>query len=433
MREVITLIPSAVILSAVFLYAVFKILKSKLKSNELLKISIVIAIISCYLIFSYLCFSNYFIRYLFFILITTLALSFIFKYDLQKVFISTFITWVLVAISELLFALGLSIFTKGELSTFFGVLSGNIGISLILIILINNKYILSIVQKSLEKISSSMKRYVITLAMILSLSISIIVYINYFNVDSGTRLILSLGIIIIYTVITIILFNEKDHNNKIQYEYENVLANLNEYEKMLDFQKVTNHENKNELLAIRGMIEKQDPKLKEYLDSIISEKRDDNEDFLYKTNIIPSGGLRGLVYYKTLSMKDKKINVLLKIPNKIRKIKLEKMGISINRDLCKIMGIILDNSTQAVEGLKQKNIDIEMSCNEKEFVIMVSNNFEGNLDLSKLDDMGYTTKGAGHGYGLTLLKQLVAKNKKITNQKYIYGRKFVQKIVVDLR
>lgn len=433
MREIITLIPSAVILSAVFLYAVFKILKSKLKSNELLKISIVIAIISCYLIFSYLCFSNYFIRYLFFILITTLALSFIFKYDLQKVFISTFITWVLVAISELLFALGLSIFTKGELSTFFGVLSGNIGISLILIILINNKYILSIVQKSLEKISSSMKRYVITLAMILSLSISIIVYINYFNVDSGTRLILSLGIIIIYTVITIILFNEKDHNNKIQYEYENVLANLNEYEKMLDFQKVTNHENKNELLAIRGMIEKQDPKLKEYLDSIISEKRDDNEDFLYKTNIIPSGGLRGLVYYKTLSMKDKKINVLLKIPNKIRKIKLEKMGISINRDLCKIMGIILDNSTQAVEGLKQKNIDIEMSCNEKEFVIMVSNNFEGNLDLSKLDDMGYTTKGAGHGYGLTLLKQLVAKNKKITNQKYIYGRKFVQKIVVDLR
>lgn len=433
MREIITLIPSAVILSAVFLYAVFKILKSKLKSNELLKISIVIAIISCYLIFSYSCFSNYFIRYLFFILITTLALSFIFKYDLQKVFISTFITWVLVAISELLFALGLSIFTKGELSTFFGVLLSNVCISLILIILINNKYILSIVQKSLEKISSSMKRYVITLVMILSLSISIIVYINYFNVDSGTRLILSLGIIIIYTVITIILFNEKDHNNKIQYEYENVLANLNEYEKMLDFQKVTNHENKNELLAIRGMIEKQDPKLKEYLDSIISEKRDDNEDFLYKTNIIPSGGLRGLVYYKTLSMKDKKINVLLKIPNKIRKIKLEKMGISINRDLCKIMGIILDNSTQAVEGLKQKNIDIEMSCNEKEFVIMVSNNFEGNLDLSKLDDMGYTTKGAGHGYGLTLLKQLVAKNKKITNQKYIYGRKFVQKIVVDLR
>ena len=49
-----------------------------------------------------------------------------------------------------------------------------------------------------------------------------------------------------------------------------------------------------------------------------------------------------------------------------------------------------------------------------------------------MDNMGYTTKGSGHGYGLTLMKQIIDKNELLSNQKNIYGQKFVQKITLSL-
>lgn len=131
-------------------------------------------------------------------------------------------------------------------------------------------------------------------------------------------------------------------------------------------------------------------------------------------------------------MKEKGINVNLSISNKVRKVQLENMGVTLNKELCKIMGVILDNARQAVEDLDTKNVDIKMDYIGNEFIITVSNNFEGDLDLSEMDNIGYTTKGSGHGYGLALMKQLIDKNNCLDNQKYVYGKKFVQEIILHL-
>ncbi len=422
----------ALILSISSIYVISQIMDLSIKKVGIIRYLISIIALSVYLIISYYS-TMIFLRYLLFVFAISLIIILIMKKSFKESFIAGFFIFILLAISELLFAIVVMYILKADVESFYGVLLGNIGIALILFLLIKIPKFLVLLKSWLEKIATSKRYYLIALIVILCFSISIIIYINYFDTTTRLRFVLSLIVILIYTIITIILFNEKNNSSKIQYEYENVVNNLNEYEKMLDFQKVANHENKNQLLVIKSMIDKKDSKVDEYINSIILEKSEDNEDFLYRTNIIPSGGLRGLVYYKLLSMKEKKINVNLSISNKIRKIDLEKMGVNLNKDLCKIMGVILDNARQAVEELETKNIDIEMDYIDNQFIIIVSNNFEGDLDLSEMDNIGYTTKGSGHGYGLALMKQLIDKNSCLDNQKYIYGKKFVQKVILNLQ
>lgn len=422
----------ALILSISAIYTIGKIMSFSITKVGTVRYIIAILTLSVYLIISYHS-TMIFLRYLLSIFAMPLITAFIMNRQFKESFVSSFFVFILIAISELLFAIFVSFILKTDIENFYGVLIGNVGVAVILFILINIPKLLDLLHNWLEKISASKRYYLIALIVTLCFSISIVVYINYFDTTTRIRFILSFIVIVTYTVITLVLFNEKNNSSKIQYEYENVLNNLNEYEKMLDFQKVANHENKNQLLVIKGMIDKKDSKINEYIDSIVLEKSEDNEDFLYRTNIIPSGGLRGLVYYKLLSMKEKGININLNISSKVRKIELEKMGVGLNKDLCKIMGVILDNARQAVEDLEQKNIDIEMNHIDNQFVIVVANNFEGNLDLSEMDNIGYTTKGSGHGYGLALMKQLIDKNERLYNQKNIYGQKFVQKVVLNLK
>lgn len=73
-----------------------------------------------------------------------------------------------------------------------------------------------------------------------------------------------------------------------------------------------------------------------------------------------------------------------------------------------------------------------MKKEDNKFIITVSNNFDGLIDLGNIESSGYTTKGNGHGYGLTLMKQLVDKNEMIENKRYIYGNMFVQKIIIEI-
>lgn len=421
----------ALILSISAIYVISKIMDFSIKKVGIIRYIISVITLSIYLIISYHS-TMIFLRYLLTIFILPLITVLIMKRPFKESFITGFFTFILIVISELLFAIVVMYILKADVENFYGVLIGNIGIAIILSLLIKIQKFLELLQGWIEKIAASKRYYFIALIVILCFSISIVVYINYFDTTTKLKFVLSLIVIMTYTIITVILFNEKNNSSKIQYEYENVVNNLNEYEKMLDFQKVANHENKNQLLVIKGMIDKKDSKVDEYINSIILEKSEDNEDFLYRTNIIPSGGLRGLVYYKLLSMKEKEINVKLNISNKVRKVQLEKMGVNLNKDLCKIMGVILDNARQAVEDLETKNIDIEMDYIDNQFIIIVSNNFEGNLDLSEMDNIGYTTKGSGHGYGLALMKQLIDKNSCLKNQKNIYGQKFVQKVILNM-
>ena len=101
-------------------------------------------------------------------------------------------------------------------------------------------------------------------------------------------------------------------------------------------------------------------------------------------------------------------------------------------DVCKIVGVFLDNAIEAVLELKQKHIKITLFTDGEYLNIEISNNFKGNIDLTSIDEKGYTSKSKGHGYGLTLVKEILSKNNKLKNERKINKNIFTQKLKIKL-
>ena len=181
------------------------------------------------------------------------------------------------------------------------------------------------------------------------------------------------------------------------------------------------------------MVERNDKKTIEYINEIIKEKREDNELMYTKAKRIPTGGLQGLVYQKMLVMQENYINVVLDVSSNVRKIDFSKLSSKMNYDICRIMGIILDNAIEETIKFNRKEREIVISMYIDElFVIEVSNRIKDNIELNKIYDKGYTSKEKGHGYGLSLLKKIIDENTNITNELKIINDIFTQIIKIKM-
>lgn len=276
-------------------------------------------------------------------------------------------------------------------------------------------------------------QFLVSIILILFISINVIVFSIYSVLAYDIIFLINIFFLIIYIIIFCIYIKSKNLNIKFIEENKMLLSSLNEYEKMLDFQRVNNHENKNQLLIIKSMIEKKDNKLIEYINEIIKEKREDNEIIYNKAKRIPSGGLQGLIYQKMLLMQEKNIEVNLDINSKVRKINSSCISSKMNYDICRIVGIIIDNAIEETIKFNKKDREIIISMYVDDmFIIEVSNRIKDDVDLSKIYDRGYTSKEKGHGYGLSLLKKIVGENENIINELKIVNNIFTQVVKIKM-
>ena len=257
---------------------------------------------------------------------------------------------------------------------------------------------------------------------------------SYQNVPITIVLITNVIVVIISIAIVIKSTITNNNYNNISNKYQTSINSLKEYETMIDKFRVNTHENKNELLTIRSMIKSNDKKVVEYIDKLVDNKIKDNEKIMYQTSKIPEGGLRATIYSKLCIMDKNKINYKLDISKDVRTVDLINIDEELILNICKILGVFIDNSIDAVKNLKKKEIEIELYVIADELYIDITNNFKGKINLSKIGHERHTTKGKEHGYGLLLVNKIIKENSRyLENEKKISGNYFTQSLIIKIK
>lgn len=379
-------------------------------------------------------YSNFFIKILVATFVLMICNKIIFKVNNEQVVVSTIIGQLIINISDIIFLLILVFVFRMDSSyissNIFGTLLGNIGVALIAILICNLKFILSMYNK-LVTVTSKIKFFdLIFFGSLLIITVNLVFAFVYYDGNYIFSIVVNIILLLIYFYIIYRAINEKSNNAVIKAENESLLDSLHQYEEMVDRQRVDNHENKNQLLIIKNMIKKKDKDVVKYIDTIVKDHMEDDEVLYTRVMTIPSGGLQGIIYQKMLVMKDEHIKFSLDVGRGVRDFDLSKLSMNDNYRLCKIIGVFLDNAIEESRKIEDRCIMISLFVDEADLVIEVSNKFEGKIDVDRLDESGYTTKGDGHGYGLPLVKKILSETDKFENERSIKRNIFKQVIKI---
>jgi len=361
----------------------------------------------------------------------------LFRKNIRETVLSTIMFELIVFIAEAIFSLiVIMCIPQNDLKTimesFFGILFTNFIISVIICFIIQFDFVKGVYENILNSTNKIKTKQLIILVLFLVMSYNLIFFNTYNQSNFLIVMLVNNFLIIIYAIA---IFNMVKNNNKyleISSKYGTALDCLKEYEKILDQYKVSNHENKNQLLTIRSMIANKEKNIPNFIDTVIDEKIQDDENLMFQTTIIPAGGLRAVIYSKILNMKKNNITFFLNIDKKIRSVDFIGLGDKLAYDVCRIISVYLDNAIDAVLSNKEGSVSIQFYIDDQNLCIAIANTFV-TIDVNKIDEMGYTTKTEGHGYGLSLVKQIISKNTTyLKNERKITDNVFTQILKIKI-
>jgi two-component system sensor histidine kinase AgrC len=144
---------------------------------------------------------------------------------------------------------------------------------------------------------------------------------------------------------------------------------------------------------------------------------------------IPIPGIKGLINYKLLEMKDLNIIVDVYVSDSVASIKNNNLDIKEKNNLYTILGVILDNAIEASLESDDKMVSLQFFKEDDEINIILANTFK-NINLDYLDKKGFSTKGENRGIGLYLVKEIIKHSECIKKETSIINNFFVQKIII---
>lgn len=240
--------------------------------------------------------------------------------------------------------------------------------------------------------------------------------------------IFSFGVIIL----VIILIVEKGNNNRIIEAYDKLMEYIKVYEKVITERGKQQHEYKNQLILIRSMIKSDDKKTVQYINEQLKIETTDKKMILFsQLKNVPEGGLKGLIYYKIEEMEKNGINVFISVDSQLENEKLWKVCDRNLQDISRIIGVYLDNAAESAKNAEQKYFAIDISYENKSIIFSFSNSYSGTLDVANINKDGFTTKGINRGFGLSLVRDILVKNRNLSQEREINGKFYVQKLIVN--
>ncbi len=238
-----------------------------------------------------------------------------------------------------------------------------------------------------------------------------------------------LNLLIILCVSVLIISNFHNYFKVIrESEKSEILLNfMSKYEKIVDEDRINRHEMLNNLLFLKSFDNKNSKEYDDALNELITiyNKKGIGIKNIYN---LPTG-LKGIFYYKLNGLEEKgyKLNIIIsnKLSNSFKKLPHNEYVI-----LYKIVGILLDNAVEAAEKSKDKYIGIDIYSEKSNIVIIIDNSFKGKIDLNKINNKDYTSKGKNRGLGLFIVNKLLKESELIHLEQIIELNVFTSKIII---
>lgn len=432
MQEIFETILSICILSVIIIYEWHKLQGTKVnwRSYKIYLIYIIFIILS----FLGSSLTNAYIRMPILLVIWTILYVFLFNVSIREALVSVIEVQIITLILEvicMIFLMGvLQIDIQVLQSNLFLKLLPNLGMGVLTYIVFLFKFPIYIRENIIKFIKHLNSRYVALYLILLMICINVMMAVIYYENTTIIIIIMECIILSIYTVISILMLKEKNTSEIYRIGYEEQQKALQDNVLLLDQECMKNHENVNQLYTIEGLARNNDTKgILEYIGVVIKEKKQEDNTLTRRIKRIPLATIQGLIYPKLGIMKDNDIDFQVVLARNIKEFDFTKVDMKTNMELCKILGVLIDNAIDEVTKLKDRKIKLELFCKNGDLHIDVSNNY-GKL-LDNMDEVGVTSKEGLHGYGLGIIAQITKQNPKLQNQKNINANRFHQIVIVS--
>lgn len=285
--------------------------------------------------------------------------------------------------------------------------------------------------KALQKfnriISKNNKDWIYVLICIIL--VILLITFNEYNLKSNVEFYINIFITIFMFISIIYVVYNKIQKSAYENKYNEVMEYVTRYEKIINEQGKKNHEYNNQLMVLKGYLDKPD-RLKDYLELIIGEHKTGQNYTVKQLGFLPDGGIKGLLYHKLSKMEEEGIKPYLYVDQSMQELSEDIFDIKTCQDITKILGVFIDNAIDASSKAEQKEVEIDFKVQKDCLIISVANTYDNKTDVNKIGKKGYSTKGAGHGFCLSIVKDISKNNPNIESFSDISDNKFKQTVLI---
>lgn len=266
--------------------------------------------------------------------------------------------------------------------------------------------------------------------LLLFISIFILIFYNFLGINSVIKsddiplYYMSISVITFFFILFIFISSSLLKNLHIKIEVEAEKQKLEQQKKYIEALERNNneirkfkHDFNNIILGLEGYItsnEVNNIKLRDYFYNNIKDlntKIELDNIVLSHLNNIKILSIKNLLTNKIISAQNNDFKVDICIEDEIDDFYVNEMQLS------RILGIFFDNSLEAGLDLEHNRfIELIILKANKTIVIQITNSFKNNdLDVDKINESGYSTKGENRGIGLSSANDIISKHNMILN------------------
>ena len=278
-----------------------------------------------------------------------------------------------------------------------------------------------------EKVNSWPKIMLFFAAMVVLLSLTEIIE------RANLSVIVGLGFISIIYVVILMMFIYFRHASMLQEQKTQMQTEMlgqqemyiQELESIQSSMRSFRHDYKNMMSSLylqsrEGNIEEIEKNIHGLIDDF-DENIDRKMNLTVQMANIQISEVKSLLYKKITEIQKKGIDFRMEVMYPVEETGMKPL------DLSRVLGILLDNAIEAVEQVKG-DISLVISAQADGVHIILDNTADQDVDISKIYEDGYSTKGSGRGTGLYSLREITANYENVNLMTECTNLRFIQRI-----